>query len=172
MPVMLKQSASLFDENMMDATGHVLLVLPPEQPADLPYGEVLRQRLARSRSTYADLAKKPLLTDLPQGGAAAWLVLDPELDAFRRHTLLRKALKPLLDEKPAHLHIAVYGDDEARAQRADHAEQGHRPVLVQVMPRAVDAEAAEVRDEHAREQRIVLHERARQFDPYCRYQRQ
>lgn len=121
MPVMLKQSASLFDENMMDATGHVLLVLPPEQPADLPYGEVLRLRLARSRSTYADLAKKPLLTDLPQGGAAAWLVLDPELDAFRRHTLLRKALKPLLDEKPAHLHIAIYGDDEARAQAARDA---------------------------------------------------
>ena len=121
MPVMLKQSASLFDENMMDAAGHVLLVLPPEQPADLPYGEVLRHRLARSRGAYADLAKKPLVTDLPHGGAAAWLVLDPELDAFQRHTLLRKALKPLLDEKPAHLHIAVYGDDEVRAQAARDA---------------------------------------------------
>ncbi len=121
MPIVLKQSASLFDENVMDGSGHVLLVLPVEQPADFPYAEILRHRLVRSRSEYADLAKTPVTTDLPQGGVAAWLVLDSKLDTFQRHTLLRKALKPLLDEKPQHLHIAVYGDDEMRAQSARDA---------------------------------------------------
>ena len=121
MSVVLKQSADLFDENILDTAGHVLLVLPPEQPSNLPYAEALRQRLARSRSTYADLAKSPVVTDLPQGGVAAWLVIDPQLDAFRRHTLLRKALKSLLDEQPKHLHIAVYGDDAMRAQAAHDA---------------------------------------------------
>ena len=121
MPIVLKQSAGLFEENMMEEGGHVLLVLPVEQPVDLPYAEMLRHRLARSRSEYADLAKTPVVTDLPQGGMAAWLVLDPKLDVFQRHTLLRKALKPLLDEKPGHLHIVVYGDDEMRAQAARDA---------------------------------------------------
>ena len=121
MPMVLKQSAELFDENMMGGAGHLLLVLPPEQPADLPYIEMLRHKLARSRSEYADLAKTPVATDLPSGGMAAWLVLDPKLDAFQRHTLLRKALKPLLDEKPVHLHIAVYGDNNLREQAARDA---------------------------------------------------
>src|SRR5690606_34336222 len=100
MSVVLKQSADLFDGSMMGDAGHLLMILPPEQPANLPHAEVLQQRLARSRATYGDLGKTPVAADLPQGGLVAWLVLDPKLDAFQRHTLLRKAMKPLLDDHP------------------------------------------------------------------------
>jgi len=52
--------------------------------------------------------------DLPNGGLATWLVLDSKLSAFQRHTLLRKAIKPLLDEKPQTLTLAVFGSDKMR----------------------------------------------------------
>jgi leucyl aminopeptidase len=121
MSVQLIQSATFADEKMLDSASHVLMLLPAQQPAGLPYAEVLHRRLQRGNSTYAELAKTPILTDFPHGGVAAWLVLDRRQTAFQRHTLLRKALKLLLDEKPQSLTIAVYGDEAMRRQAAHDA---------------------------------------------------
>lgn len=121
MPVQLQQSAMFCNENMMDSASHVLVLLPPQQPAGLPYAQVLQRKLERSSSQYADLAKTPVSTDLPQGGMAVWLVLDDKLTPFQRHTLLCKAIKILLDEKPQQLMIAVFGDETARRQAAQDA---------------------------------------------------
>lgn len=121
MSVRLKQSAMFADEKVMESASHVLLVLPADMPGGLPYAEVLQGKLKRSRSKYADLAKTPVMTELPRGGLAAWLVLETGLNPFQRHSLLRKALKMLLDENPASLAIALYGDDGLREQAARDA---------------------------------------------------
>lgn len=114
----LKQIPEIATEKAVAQASHMLLILPTGRSEQVPYAAVLEIKLKRSRAKYAELGKKPLVADLPGGGVAAWVVLDGKLDAFERHTLLRKALKPLLDEQPQDLVIAVYGDDGARRQAA------------------------------------------------------
>ena len=121
MSIQLKQSASFATEKVIAAATHVLFVLPTDQPAALPCAEILARRLKRDRSKYADLAKTPLSADLPDGGLASWVVLDGKLNPFQRHTLLRKAIKSLLAEKPKSLTILVYGDEPTRQRAARDA---------------------------------------------------
>jgi len=121
MSIQLKQYAVIADEISLTATSHLLFVLSSNKPANLPFAAVLEAKLKRNRNKYADLAKKPITADLPNGGMATWLVLDGKLNPFQRHTLLRKAIKPLLDEKPQTLAIAVFGSDKMRQQGARDA---------------------------------------------------
>ncbi|MFA6178597.1 MAG: leucyl aminopeptidase family protein [Candidatus Methylopumilus sp.] len=121
MPIQLKQSATIADEKSLTATSHLLFVLPSNKPASLPFAPVLEAKLKRNRNKYADLAKTPVTADLPNGGVATWVVLDAKLNPFQRHTLLRKATKPLLDEKPQTLGIVLFGSDKMRQQGARDA---------------------------------------------------
>lgn len=121
MPVRINQLITQADEDALKRFSHVIFVLPEQRPAELPFAHALDAKLKRSRQEYADLGKSPLATDLPEGGAASWVVLQSNLETFQRHTLLRKAIKPLLDEKPQSLAICIYGDDETRAKAAQDA---------------------------------------------------
>jgi leucyl aminopeptidase len=99
---------------------HILFVLPPRRP-DLPLQDVLDDRLRRRGIKYAELAQRPLQADLPAGGMASWVVLDVGKSVFERHTALRKALTPLLEDGPAKLTIAVLGIEEERHLAAQAA---------------------------------------------------
>ncbi|HZV62620.1 MAG TPA: leucyl aminopeptidase family protein [Methylophilaceae bacterium] len=121
MSTRITQVAAQADEASLQGVTHVLFVLPNVRPTALPFGETLDARLKRSRQEYAELGKSPLTADLPDGRAASWVVLDSKLETFQRHTLLRKAIKPLLDEKPQTLAICVYGDNDLRAKAAQDA---------------------------------------------------
>jgi leucyl aminopeptidase len=121
MPIDLKQFPALADEKSLANATHVIFVLPAAQPAGLPFSGALESRLNRSHSLYADLAKTPITADLPNGAMASWVVLEENHSAFQRHTSLRKALKPLLDEKPLSMVIAVFGDDDFRKANASTA---------------------------------------------------
>ncbi|MEO6117961.1 MAG: leucyl aminopeptidase family protein, partial [Methylotenera sp.] len=59
-----------------------------------------------------------LLADLPDGNVVSFVVLSSKLNMFQRHTLLRKAVKPLLDEQPDSLAICVLGDEATREAHA------------------------------------------------------
>lgn len=119
--ISIKQFSHGANEKSLAKSTHTLFVLPAEKPDDLPYAELLQARLKRNRSQYDALAKTPLALDLPDGRVASWVVLASKLTPFQQHTLLRKAIKPLLDEKPEKLTIAVYGDDDFRAASARDA---------------------------------------------------
>ncbi len=121
MSVTLKQNLANADENSLAAQTHLLFVLPEERPEGLPFSAALDAKLKRLSKKYADLSKSPVLVDLPNGAVASWLVLESGLSAFKRQTLLRKAIKPLLDENPEVLAIAVYGDEASRQQSAKDA---------------------------------------------------
>lgn len=121
MPVRISQHFAQADEDALSGISHVLFVLPASRPGELPFASALEARLKRGRMEYAELGKSPVTSDLPSGAAASWIVLDGKLDAYQRHTLLRKAVKPLLDEKPQNLAICVYGDDEARTRASQDA---------------------------------------------------
>ena len=58
---------------------------------------------------FSDLMKKPVSANLEHGELCAWVMLDTELSVFEQHSCLRKALKLLLIENPAEIHISVYG---------------------------------------------------------------
>ena len=121
MSLQLEQNLIPADEKLLDKSTHILFVMPPERPSNLPFAAALEAKLKRSHGKYADLQKTALTMDLPNGALASWLALDAKHSTFKRHTSLRKAVKTLLDEKPAQLVIAVFGDEAFRQAAARDA---------------------------------------------------
>lgn len=121
MTIEIIQNVLPADEKALEKSTHILFVLPPGQPSGIPFAAALQSRLKRGRGQYADLQKSALNLDLPNGALSGWLVLDPAQTPFQRHTSLRKAIKPLLDEKPERLTIAVIGDEAFRQAAARDA---------------------------------------------------
>ncbi|QDX82343.1 peptidase M17 [Denitratisoma sp. DHT3] len=102
------------------APQHQLWLLPPlkDLPADLPAREQWRAVLARRETKVADLAKTPQAMDLPGGGRMVLAMADAAQSRFERLSLLRKALLPLLEEKPAALAIVARTPDPDLARDA------------------------------------------------------
>ncbi len=118
MSIKLHQNAAIADENSLKSHQHTLFVLSEKEENNLPFRSILQTKLKRSKSEFKDLNKTPVTIDLPDGGLASFIILDDKLNMFQRHTLLRKAVKPLLDEQPDSLAICVFGDDATRATNA------------------------------------------------------
>ncbi|HUX32198.1 MAG TPA: leucyl aminopeptidase family protein, partial [Thiobacillus sp.] len=119
--IKIVQNPSPVTEAALAKVSHVLFVLPKTKNlADgLPGIEALRARLARRRMKPEELAKTPLSGDLEPGGLAVWVMLDDAQTPFERHTLIRKALQPLLAEHPREVAIAVFGNDGMRRLAAE-----------------------------------------------------
>lgn len=118
MTLKLVQNTANATEKLLSLSQHTLFVLTENEENNLPFAEILHTKLKRTQAEYQDLAKTPMTIDLPHGGVASYLVLGDKLNMFQKHTLLRAALKPLLDEKPAHLTICLYGDAATRDANA------------------------------------------------------
>ncbi len=104
---------------------HALMVLPKTTRLDtvpgLPFADTLSRALARRKKKPEDLAKSPIATDLPQGGLAAWVMLDAGNTPFEQLTVVRKAAQLLLAEKPESLAIGVFGTAVQRQRAAEMA---------------------------------------------------
>jgi len=90
---------------------HRLVVLPAG--ADwhgAPHANLAEASLKRQDRKADSLAKRPLVHDLPDGGRVSWIRLDAGQEAFAWQTLLRDALKPLLEEHPSRLDLVVDGE--------------------------------------------------------------
>ena len=118
MTVKLIQNAANASEKSLTSSKHHIFVLTEIEQDGLPFAEILQTKLKRIQSEFNDLAKTPVIVDLPNGGVASYVVLSEKLNMFQKHSLLRKAIKPLLDEKPEALSIAVYGDEATREANA------------------------------------------------------
>ena len=119
------ENKQLISLQQMQSASHVLMVLPRLSTVDavekIPYREILRSALKRRRMLPDELSKTPIATDLPQGGAAAWLVLDESASRFEQYTALRKGLMLLTGEQPHEIALAVFGDSQQRAFAAELA---------------------------------------------------
>ena len=96
--------------------GQVLCLLPAEEKAGFPAEELVRrvrQLLKRKGGKWADLAKTPLAGDLPEGGRVVWLSCAAGKSAFERQSLLAKAARLLLEERPKRVAVVA---GEAQAQ--------------------------------------------------------
>ena len=119
-PARLVQHAEILDARPAGA-GHLLVLLPPGTGWHGATEHVAALAVLKRNGKKADaLAKSPLTLELPGGCLSVWLRLDPARDAYAWNAALRRALKPLLDEHPERLDIAVFGD-EAFRHRAGEA---------------------------------------------------
>lgn len=101
---------------------HLLIVAPAGTPLEqLPLHQTLGQALRRRRKKAADLAKAPLAAETAEGALAVWVMPDPQHTVFAQHTLLRKALMPLLAEAPESIAIIVLGPATARRLLSERA---------------------------------------------------
>ncbi|MDO9243033.1 MAG: hypothetical protein Q7U32_04405, partial [Rhodocyclaceae bacterium] len=99
---------------------HTLYLLPAGKflPDALPDLEFWQKVLKRKAVKPAELVKTPLVADLPMGGRAALLMIDPVAQRFDRLTALRKALLPLLEESPETLALLPLEVSAAAVQDA------------------------------------------------------
>jgi leucyl aminopeptidase len=100
-------------------TSHLLAVLPAGTDwHEAPDQATVRAALTRRGKKAADLARQPVVVELPGGCLSVWLRLDEDKTAFDWHGLLRRGLKPLLEEHPGTVDIAVFGPAAFRARAA------------------------------------------------------
>ncbi|MES2500276.1 MAG: leucyl aminopeptidase family protein [Pseudomonadota bacterium] len=118
MSVKLSQFAAISDEKSLSSHKHSLFVLDQASENKHVFSDLLQSKLKRSQAEYKSLNKTPVTLDLPNGGMASFVVITQELTVFQKHTLLCKAIKPLLDESPQSLAINVFGDADARGTNA------------------------------------------------------
>ena len=115
MSLKLSQYSSICDEKTLSSHKHLLFVLSEKQNTDIPYNSRLQNKINRTHGEYNDLAKSPITLDLQNDGIASFVILGNKLNTFQRHTLLRKAIKPLLDEQPTDLAIVICTNEAYRA---------------------------------------------------------
>lgn len=118
MSLKLTQHAAIGSEKTLSSEKHILFVLDDKAERNFPFAKILERKLQRTRGEYKDLNKTPAIIELPEGGVASFIVLGENLSIFQKHTLLRKAVKPLLDEQPEALAICVFGNDATREANA------------------------------------------------------
>ena len=118
MAVKLTQNTKISLEKLLTSAKHILFILSKNIEEKHIFSEVLQTKLKRINGEYKDLTKTPLTTDLTDGNVVSFVALSDELNMFQRHTLLLKAIKPLLDEQPDRLAVCVIGDDAAREANA------------------------------------------------------
>jgi leucyl aminopeptidase len=91
---------------------HLLFVVAADKKLPpLPAPEQWQAVVDRRRIKGADLAKTPLVVDLPGGQRACCVMVDAAKPRFERLTALRKAIMMLLDESPKELAIVPLGVD-------------------------------------------------------------
>ncbi|SDA09723.1 leucyl aminopeptidase [Nitrosospira sp. Nsp18] len=118
---------------------HILVVLPQFAPSDKLQNKpdflgrnVLETLLSRRKMQLGEIAGTPVAANLESGSLCVWVTLDLSKSVFEQHTSMRKAVQLLLEETPAEINLAVYGDDDQRrtfAQLAIYAAWINGPVL-------------------------------------------
>jgi leucyl aminopeptidase len=111
MSVKLRQNAAIANESTLKDSQHILFVLSSIDDKNIPFKDNLVIKLKRIKSKFNDLNKTPLTIELPNGGVASYVILDHQLNMFQRHTLLRKAIKPIISEQAENIDICVFGEE-------------------------------------------------------------
>jgi leucyl aminopeptidase len=93
---------------------HLLCVLSDATSKTFPFIKELDRKLKRTHKKMASLSKEPVTIEIQDGRLLSFVVLDQKMNTFQRHTLIRKALKPLIAENPETLNIALFGDEDLK----------------------------------------------------------
>ncbi len=118
MSLKLTQYAAISSEKFLSSEKHIFMVLVEGAEKSMPFAKLLEDKLKRSKSEFKDLNHTPMTLELPNGSLVSFVILAEKLSMFQKHTLLRKAVKPLLDEHAESIAICVFGDVAAREAHA------------------------------------------------------
>lgn len=123
MLALLHQNISSIDQSIN--ASHILVILPKSEKRAQKYHfygeETLERLLLRRQMSLLELSETPVCGDLQQGELCAWVMVDSNHSVFEQQTIIRKALKLLLAEYPAEIHIAVYGSTQQKQNFAELA---------------------------------------------------
>jgi len=117
----LTQNDNIFDESTR--ASHLLIIFPKTDKIPgkypLPAEQVLNDLLQRQGASPGRLAETPLSANLQNGALYTWMMVDTGKSVFEQQTGIRKAMQLLLNENPAEVHLAVYGDEAQRQHLAE-----------------------------------------------------
>jgi leucyl aminopeptidase len=121
MSVKLVQHAAIGDEKTLSSHQHILFIISENAHNDISFNKYLQAKLNRTVKEVKSLKKSPITIDIPSGGLASYIILDDVLSQFQRHTILLKALKPLLDENPQQIAIVLATNQSSKSVNAQAA---------------------------------------------------
>ena len=113
MAIKIVQKRSLATEKNIKGN-HLLFVLSDVALKTFPFIKELDRKLKRTHKKIASLAKEPVTIEVQDGRLLSFVILDKKINTFQRHTLLRKAIQPLVAENPETLVISVCGDEASK----------------------------------------------------------
>jgi leucyl aminopeptidase len=113
MTIQIVQKRSVATEKNIKGA-HFLCVLSDATSKTFPFIKELDRKLKRTHKKMSSLTKEPVTIEVQDGRLLSFVVLDKKNNTFQRHTLIRKALKPLIAENPEVLNIAVFGDEDSK----------------------------------------------------------
>jgi|TARA_B110000037_G_scaffold1425_1_gene1625 leucyl aminopeptidase len=83
---------------------HSIFIIDEKQKK-FPLQNILQNKLKRIGKKINDLKKTPIVTELPDGGVVCWAMASDDINLFQCHTLLRKSLAFIANEKPISISI-------------------------------------------------------------------
>jgi leucyl aminopeptidase len=92
--------------DLINKTSHNVFVIDEEQK-NFPLKDLLTNKLKRIGKKINDLKKNPIVTELQGGGIICWVMASDNINLFQCHTLLRKSLALIINEKPTDISIML-----------------------------------------------------------------
>jgi len=117
MAIKIVQKRNLATEKNIKGS-HLLFVLNDAILKTFPFIKELDKKLKRTHKKIASLAKEPVTIEIQDGRLLSFVILDKKINTFQRHTLLRKAIQPLIAENPESLVLSVFGDEISKEMNA------------------------------------------------------
>jgi leucyl aminopeptidase len=117
MAIKIVQKRNLATEKNIKGNHH-LFMLNDATLKTFPFIKELDKKLKRTHKKIANLAKEPVTIEIQDGRLLSFVILDKKINTFQRHTLIRKAIKPLIAENPEALVLSVFGDEISKEMNA------------------------------------------------------
>ncbi|NBW26640.1 MAG: leucyl aminopeptidase family protein [Methylophilaceae bacterium] len=117
MAIKIIQKRNLATEKNIKGNHH-LFMLNDATLKTFPFIKELDKKLKRTHKKIASLAKEPVTIEIQDGRLLSFVILDKKINTFQRHTLIRKAIKPLIAENPEALVLSVFGDEISKEMNA------------------------------------------------------
>ena len=107
----IEKKGQIPTENAINKISHILFIIDEKQKS-FPLQDVLKKKLKRIGKKINDLKKAPIVTELKDGGIVCWVMASDSINLFQCHTLLRKTLTSILNEKPTSISIMCQVEDK------------------------------------------------------------
>ncbi len=82
---------------------------------------VLEALLSRRKMDLSQIGQTPAAANLESGALYVWVAVELGKSSFEQQTLMRKAVQLLMEESPAEINVAVYGNEQEKSALAQLA---------------------------------------------------